>query len=244
MEYTPHERFNDARMQYNVNGKETMAQVAQATGVPQSVISDLEKDPNKDADHATKPRKVAYQTVAALAKHYGVSADYLLGLSDDPHRTPSAVDQLGLSPRAIDVLESYHTHTLYNIGASDFCRVVSFLIEQENPLLYLTRGFDDDQPPTHKLNENAILSQIGAYLKDPFSESRQQCFIDDEGEVTIETPDEHKEHDCFDLAAFPVSDLVGQALLSIIADRLKRLRNSYRDYRKKGAGNNGQYQED
>ena len=79
-----------------------MAQVAKATGVPQSAISDLERDPNIDADHATAPRKVAYQTVAILAKHYGVSADYLLGLSDDPKRIPGAIDELGLSPEAIE----------------------------------------------------------------------------------------------------------------------------------------------
>lgn len=102
MYYKPHERFNNARTEYNINGKETMAQVTKATGVPQSAISDLERDPNIDADHATAPRKVAYQTVAILAKHYGVSADYLLGLSDDPKRIPSAIDELGLSPEAIE----------------------------------------------------------------------------------------------------------------------------------------------
>ena len=102
MYYKPHERFNNARTEYNINGKETMAQVAKATGVPQSAISDLERDPNIDADHTTAPRKVAYQTVAILAKHYGVSADYLLGLSDDPKRIPGAIDELGLSPEAIE----------------------------------------------------------------------------------------------------------------------------------------------
>ncbi len=103
----PHERFKSARTDYNVNGSQTMAQVANATGVPQSVISDLERDPNKDADHPTAPRKVAYQTVAALAKHYGVSANFLLGLPEkkDSDIRIIAADRLGLSSKAIKHLE-------------------------------------------------------------------------------------------------------------------------------------------
>ena len=229
---------------YNEILPERLRCLLKEAGTGQKALAQaLETSPQNISLYATGQSKPDWKTIVRIATFYQVSADWLLGLSDDRQRIPSAVDQLGLSERAVDVLESYHTHTLYDIGASDFCRVVSFLIEQENPLLYLTSGFDDDQPPTHKLNENAILSQIGAYLKDPFSESGQQCYIDDEGQITIETPGQHKEHDYFDLAAFPVSDLVGQALLSIIADRLKRLRSSYREYRQKGAGDNGQHQE-
>ncbi len=84
-----------------MHGKQTMGQVAKATGVPQSIISDLERDHELDAEHPATPRKVAYQTVAVLARHYGVSADYLLGLTDDPHRRSAAVDSLGLTPEAV-----------------------------------------------------------------------------------------------------------------------------------------------
>lgn len=225
---------------YNETLPERLRILLDESGSSQKALAEaLETTPQNISLYATGGSKPDWKTIAQIATHFQVSADWLLGLSDDRHRTPSAVDSLGLSERAVDVLESYRTHALYDIGTSDFCRVVSFLIEQENPLLYLTSGLDYDQPPTHKLNENAVLSQIGAYLKDPFSESGQQCYIDDEGQITIETPGEHKEHDYFDLAAFPVSDLVGQALLSIIADRLKRLRSSYREYRQKGAGSNG-----
>lgn len=105
MHLEPHERFKSARIDYNVNGKETMDQVAKATGIPQSVISDLERDPNKDANHPTAPRKVAYQTVAVLAKHYGVSGHFLLGLTEDHRITPSGVDELGLSFAAVQAIE-------------------------------------------------------------------------------------------------------------------------------------------
>ena len=103
----PHERFKSARTDYNANGSQTMAQVANATGVPQSVISDLERDPNKDADHPTAPRKVAYQTVAVLAKHYGVSGNFLLGLPEGKEYDIKiiAADKLGLSTKAVENIE-------------------------------------------------------------------------------------------------------------------------------------------
>ena len=46
-------------------------------------------------------RKIKAEHILLLCEAFGISADYLLGLSDDPHRTPSAVDDLGLSPEAI-----------------------------------------------------------------------------------------------------------------------------------------------
>ena len=42
-----------------------------------------------------------WEKIVKIAKRYDVSADYLLGLSHDPDRTPSAVDELGLSPAAV-----------------------------------------------------------------------------------------------------------------------------------------------
>lgn len=87
------ERFKDARTVHNQHGKQTMDEVAIATGVSKSMIQSLE---DEKAD-----RSVGYDKVAKLASHYHVSADYLLGLSDDPSRNPSAVDELGLSEKSV-----------------------------------------------------------------------------------------------------------------------------------------------
>jgi len=46
-------------------------------------------------------RKIKAEHILLLCEAFGISADYLLGLSDDPLRTPSAVDDLSLSPEAI-----------------------------------------------------------------------------------------------------------------------------------------------
>ena len=66
------ERLKDARVVYNKNGSQTMREVEDETGVSKSAISDLENG----------KRGVDYRKVASLAKHYGVSADWLLGLSE------------------------------------------------------------------------------------------------------------------------------------------------------------------
>ena len=71
------DRFKDVRLIYNQHGKQTMDEVAKASGVAKSVISNAEADKGLTADSLEK-----------LAQHYGVSADYLLGLSDIRTRDP------------------------------------------------------------------------------------------------------------------------------------------------------------
>lgn len=46
-----------------------------------------------------------WETIAKIAAYFCVSTDYLLGLTDDPNPIPSAVDDLGLSPEAVNVLK-------------------------------------------------------------------------------------------------------------------------------------------
>ena len=49
-----------------------------------------------------------WETIAKIAEFFSVSADYLLGLSDDPAQRPAAVDDLGLSPKAVQHLKDIH----------------------------------------------------------------------------------------------------------------------------------------
>ncbi len=93
----PYERFRKARTELNQNGLQTVAAVSAATGVSASLISDLENE--------FKVRFASYPNVAALAKHYGVSADFLCGLTADHHSRPAATDELGLSAEAVDRLK-------------------------------------------------------------------------------------------------------------------------------------------
>lgn len=92
------ERFKDARTVYNQHGNQTMSTVQSATGVSASLIADLEND--------DKDRKANYIDVATLAKHYGVTTDWLCGLAPDHHIKPCASSELGLSEKSIYFLKS------------------------------------------------------------------------------------------------------------------------------------------
>lgn len=91
------ERFKDARNVHNQHGKQTMDEVANATGVSKTVIQSLEKWEKRKNN-----RDVGISNIIALAKHYGVSADWLLGLSEDHNKQPCAADTLGLSENIVN----------------------------------------------------------------------------------------------------------------------------------------------
>ena len=69
-------RFKCARTKYNQHGPQSVKDAAKETGVTGSLIDDLESSVGKRRD-------VGYSKIIALAKHYGVTTDYLLGLTDD-----------------------------------------------------------------------------------------------------------------------------------------------------------------
>lgn len=94
---TTENRFKLARTLYNQHGRQTVSKAAEDTGITSSCINDLESN-------VGKPREVGYRKVAKLAKHYGVSMDWIVGLTDDPDPKVRAVDVLGISPKAIDNL--------------------------------------------------------------------------------------------------------------------------------------------
>lgn len=53
-------------------------------------------------ENGTRDLKTEY--LAKLSEFFGVSTDWLLGLTDAPERAPAAVDELGLSPDAVSYL--------------------------------------------------------------------------------------------------------------------------------------------
>lgn len=109
-------RFKLARTIYNQHGQQSVREVAKITGITGSLIDDLESN-------AGKARDVGYSKIVKLAKHYGVSSDYLLGLSEIPSVDEDikvAFKITGLSEKAINALNGADRDEL------DF---ISFLIE-------------------------------------------------------------------------------------------------------------------
>lgn len=99
MSLTRGERFKDARTVHNQHGKQTMGEVSEATKIHKSLIQALEDD--------SSDRSVGYDKIIKLASHYNVTADYLLGLSDDPSHTPTATDDLHISVKAVRQLRLF-----------------------------------------------------------------------------------------------------------------------------------------
>lgn len=89
------ERFKDARTVHNIHKKQSMKTVEQATGVSASMIKDLE---------AGSERSVGYDKIMALAKHYYVSVDWLLGLSEDIEFSPGELSDLGISAKSKNLI--------------------------------------------------------------------------------------------------------------------------------------------
>lgn len=134
------ERFKDARIVHNQHQKQTMDEVATATGVSKSLIQSLEDDSTN--------RSVGYDKVAKLAAHYRVTTDYLLGLSDDPFPMPSVVDDLGLSLKAVDAVEQLEMFDTPN-GQLQFRNASSHALDILNCLL--------ESPDFHGVMENLLM---------------------------------------------------------------------------------------
>ncbi len=70
----------------------TQTQLAEITGKTRQTISQY-------VNGVSEP---GYDTLVKIADHFEVSLDYLLGRTADPDMQTSAVDELGLSPKAIE----------------------------------------------------------------------------------------------------------------------------------------------
>lgn len=106
MEIPQWQRFVLARTKYNQHGKQSITEVSRDTGVSKSLISNIE--------NSLKEREVGSSRVIELAKHYGVSVDYLLGLTDCIRYNAdlrAICDYTGLSEITVECLCRYSEDT-------------------------------------------------------------------------------------------------------------------------------------
>lgn len=84
----------------------------EAHGLSQKALSDelaklglvVRRETITQWENGTRDLKTEY--LARLSEFFGVSSDWLLGLTGAPERTPAAADELGLSYKAVDALRS------------------------------------------------------------------------------------------------------------------------------------------
>lgn len=90
---TIQERLKDLR----IERKLTLEQLAEATGLSRAALGKYEADDFKD---------ISPFSIATLAKFYGVSTDYLMGLTEQKNHPDTALSELHLSDDAIEVLKN------------------------------------------------------------------------------------------------------------------------------------------
>ena len=93
MALTIQERLKDLRVERGL----TLEQLAEQTGLSKSALGSYEADDFKDISH---------YALIKLAKFYGVTADYLLGLTETKNHSNADLADLRLSDDMIDLLKS------------------------------------------------------------------------------------------------------------------------------------------
>ena len=136
---TIQERLKDLRVERGL----TLEQLSAETGISKSALGKYEADDFKD---------ISPFSMVELAKFYGVSTDYLLGLTEQKNHPNTELDALHLSDDAVDVLrDGRFNHRLLSelICHKDFQR---FMLDAE---IYVDRIAD------MRVNDmNAILEAV------------------------------------------------------------------------------------
>lgn len=89
---TIQERLRDLRDDSGLN----LEQLSEATGLSKSALGNYESNEFKDISH---------YAIIKLAKYYGVTTDYLLGLSETKKHSTDDINSLKLSDELIDILQ-------------------------------------------------------------------------------------------------------------------------------------------
>lgn len=95
---TIQERLKDLRVEHGL----TLEQLEQRTGISKSALGNYETEDYKDISHTS---------IVTLAKFYGVSTDYLLGLTETKNHPNADLAELHLSDTMIELLRSRKINT-------------------------------------------------------------------------------------------------------------------------------------
>ena len=109
------------------NRKETYASLGQAIGVSEQTLKNYEQAAihggrSTGQDRVTKIAGMSINTLCLLADHFGVSTDYLLGLTEHPtvsEDMKTALKVTGLSERAIKNAKQWDTWMLTRLMETD-----------------------------------------------------------------------------------------------------------------------------
>lgn len=112
---TIQEKLKDLRVERGL----TLELLEKQTGISRSALGQYENDEYKDISHTS---------IVTLAKFYGVSADYLLGLTENKNHSNTGLAELHLSDTMIELLKSekINTRLLCELAAhKDFVKLLA-----------------------------------------------------------------------------------------------------------------------
>ena len=87
------EKLKDLRIERGLS----LQELSEQTGLSRAALGNYETDDYKEITH---------KAIVILADFYGVTSDYLLGLTENRDQHPFAVDELGLDDETVDLLKS------------------------------------------------------------------------------------------------------------------------------------------
>ncbi len=90
---TIQEKLKDLRIEKGLS----LEELAKETGLSKSALGSYESEEYKDISH---------RAIIGLARFYGVSADYLLGLTDNRSESGTGIEELKLDDETIEILKS------------------------------------------------------------------------------------------------------------------------------------------
>ncbi len=87
------EKLKDLRVERGL----TLQELSEQTGISRAALGNYENDDYKEITH---------KAIVILADYYGVSSDYLIGLTENREQHTFPVDELGLDDQTVDLLKS------------------------------------------------------------------------------------------------------------------------------------------
>ncbi len=220
-----------------VESKKTIKTLSQEIGISEGALSKYQNDGAAPSINA----------LAKIAAYFGVSADWLLGLSEFHTKKSEQVlaKDIGLSEQTISVLSTlnYYPHT------RGVLRVINKLIEQEQPLpspsdfilsendtgIYNRDAQKMLEDELHGVYERAcaswrdndyaqVISKIATFLFLRI-DSQKQYWLNTDGSIAPRPSDARWYEDYGAVNTFQSKDIIDQMLFSQIENELKNLRD-------------------
>ncbi len=163
---TIQEKLKDLRAEHGL----TLEQLEQRTRISKSALGSYEAEGYKDISHTS---------IVTLAKFYGVSADYLLGLTETKNHPNADLAELRLSDEIIELLKSgkINTRLLCEIAACrSFVKLLASFIRspQERQVVVMCRQLGIDYKKLTSEEFQLLMKVLGEIQAFEYSERQAQ----------------------------------------------------------------------